>query len=93
MFDQLQAVPPIRLRSRSVIWTIDPGPLQYGYRIVYRILLPYRHGDIADEPSVAPPGFGLKYREWVILNRFRTSCIDGATVTHRLRSADNNRYS
>jgi hypothetical protein len=31
---QLQVVPPIRLRSRFVIWTIDPGPLQDGYRIV-----------------------------------------------------------
>jgi hypothetical protein len=36
LFDQLQVVPPICLRSRFVIWTIDPGPLQDGYRIVDR---------------------------------------------------------
>jgi hypothetical protein len=36
LLDQLQVVPPIRLRSRSVIWTIDPAPLQDVYRIVDR---------------------------------------------------------
>jgi hypothetical protein len=36
LFDQLQVVPPIRLRSKSVLWKINPGPLQDGYRIVDR---------------------------------------------------------
>jgi hypothetical protein len=60
LFDQLQVVPPIRLRSRSIIWTIDPGPLQNGYRIVDRWResklsnVPV-NGDIVDDPSAVPP--------------------------------------
>jgi hypothetical protein len=105
LFDQPQVVPPIRLRSRSVIWTIDPGPLQDGYRIVdhwresWLSNVPV-NGDIVDDPSVVPAGFELNRREWVILNRFaahkasvRIWCIDGATVTRRLCSAENNSYS
>jgi hypothetical protein len=78
LFDQLQDVPPIRLRSRSSIWTTDPGPLGVNYRIVDRwkeswsSLVPV-NGDIVDDPTVQPPGFNLKRREWVLLNRFRTT--------------------
>jgi hypothetical protein len=78
LFDQLQAVPPIRLRSRSVTWKIEPSPLQDGYRIVDRWREPWLsnfsvNGDIVDDPSAVSPGFDLKRREWVIRNRFRTS--------------------
>jgi hypothetical protein len=96
--DQLQFVPAIRLRSRSVIWTSDPSPLQDGFRIVDRWRESWFsnvpvNGDNVSDPSAVPPGFDLKRQEWVILNRFCTSqgkcaylmqwCIDGTRVTRR----------
>jgi hypothetical protein len=58
--------------------TIDPGPLQDGYRIVDRWRVSWLsnipvNGDIVDDSSAVPPVFDLKRREWVNLNRFRTS--------------------
>jgi hypothetical protein len=84
--DQLQIGPSIRLRSRSVIWTFDPFLLQDGYRIVNRWRESWLsnipvNGDIVDD--AAPPGFDLKRREWVILNRFRTPQSKCAYLIHR----------
>jgi hypothetical protein len=68
LFNQLQIVPPKCLRSRSVIWTIVPCPLQDGYHILDRWReswlsnVPVK-GDIVDDPSAVPPGFDLKRRE------------------------------
>jgi hypothetical protein len=31
------------------------------------------HGDLVRNPTVEPPGFDLRRREWVLLNRFRAS--------------------
>jgi hypothetical protein len=81
LFDQLQVVLSIRLRLRSVIWTIDSGPLQDGYRIVDRWRVSV-NGDIVDDPSDVPPGFDLERREWVILNRLRTSKGKFAYLMH-----------
>jgi hypothetical protein len=88
MFDQLQVVPPIRLRSRSVIWTIDPGPLQDGYRIVDRWRESWLsnvpvNDDIVNNPCVVPLGFDLKHLEWVLLNQFRTSQGKCECLMHR----------
>jgi hypothetical protein len=41
------------------------------------------NGDIVDDPSAVPPGFNLKLREFVILNRFRTSQSKCAHLMHR----------
>jgi hypothetical protein len=56
LFDQLQVVSLIRLRSRFVIWAIDHSPLQDGYRIVDRWRESWLsnvpvNGDIVDDPS------------------------------------------
>jgi hypothetical protein len=88
LLDQLQVVPPIRLRSRSVICTIDSGPLQDGYRILDRSRESWLsnvpvNGDIVDDPSAVSPGFDLKRQEWVILNRYRTSQGKYAYLMHR----------
>jgi hypothetical protein len=79
---------PIRLRSRSVIWTIDPGPLQDGNRIGDRWRESWLsnvpvHGYIVDDASAVPYGFDLKRREWVILNRFRSSQGKCTYLMHR----------
>jgi hypothetical protein len=46
------------------------------------------NGDIVDDPSVVPPGFDLKRREWVILNRFCTSQAKYAYLIHRWSYSD-----
>jgi hypothetical protein len=86
----LQVVSPIRLRSKSVIWTIDPGPLQDGYRIVDRwreSSVPV-NDDNVDDPSAVSSGFDLKRRELVILKRFRTSQGKCAHLMHRWGYSD-----
>jgi hypothetical protein len=58
--------------------TIDPGPVQDGYRIVdcwsesWLSNVPV-NGVIVDDPFTVLPGFDLKYRERFILNRFHTT--------------------
>jgi hypothetical protein len=54
-------VPPIHLQSRS----IDPGPLQDGYRIVDRwrelwLSNVLANGEIVHDPSAVPSGSDLK---------------------------------
>jgi hypothetical protein len=78
LFDQLEDAPPIRLVSRTTIWTIDPGSVQDAHQILDRWRESWSsnipvNGDIVDDPTAVPPGFNLKRREWVLLNRFRTS--------------------
>jgi hypothetical protein len=41
------------------------------------------HGDLVRDPTVEPPGFDLRRREWVLLNRFRTSQEKCAFLMHR----------
>jgi hypothetical protein len=87
LFEQLQDVPALRLRSRNPIW-IDPGPTNTVYELLERwremwLLLASVHGDLLRDLTVEPPWFDLRRREWVLLNRFRTSqgtcveCTDG----------------
>jgi hypothetical protein len=57
---------------------IDTGPLQDGCRMVDRWRASWLsnvplNGDIMDDPFAVSPRLDLKRREWVILNRFRTS--------------------
>jgi hypothetical protein len=78
LIDQLQVVST----------RIDPGPLQDGYRIVDRWSKLWLsnvpvNGGIVDDPFTVLPGFDLKYRERVILNRFPTSQGKSAHLMHR----------
>jgi hypothetical protein len=41
------------------------------------------HSDLVRDPTVEPPGFDLKRREWVLLNRFRTLQGKCAFLMHR----------
>jgi hypothetical protein len=41
------------------------------------------HGDLVRDPTVEPPGFDLRRREWVLLYRFRTSQGKCAFLMHR----------
>jgi hypothetical protein len=46
------------------------------------------NGDIVHDPSSVLPGFDLKRREWVILNRFRTTQSKCAHMMHSLGYCD-----
>jgi hypothetical protein len=41
------------------------------------------HSDLVRDPTVEPPGFDLRHREWVLLNRFRTLQGKCAFLMHR----------
>jgi hypothetical protein len=78
LFVQLQDVPALRVRSRNPIWIDDPGPTNTVYDLLERwremwSLSAPVHADLVRDPTVEPPGFELRRREWVLLNRFRTS--------------------
>jgi hypothetical protein len=60
LFEQLQHVPALRLRSRNPIWIDDPGPTN----TVYDLLARWRemwslsapvHSDLVRNPTVEPP--------------------------------------
>jgi hypothetical protein len=74
LFEQLQDIPALRLRSRNPIWIDDPGPTNTVYdflerwREMWSLSVPV-HGDLVRDPTVEPPGFDLRRREWVLLNR------------------------
>jgi hypothetical protein len=82
LFEQLQDVTALRLRSRNPIWIDDPGPTNTVYGLLERwkemwSLLAPVHGDLVQDPTVEPPGFDLRRREWVLLNRFRFRTSQG----------------
>jgi hypothetical protein len=78
LFEQLQDVPALGLRSRNPIWIDDPGPTNTVYDLLERwremwSLSAPVHGDLVQDPTVEPLGFDLRRRALVLLNRFRTS--------------------
>jgi hypothetical protein len=67
LFDQLQVVPSIQLRSRSEIWTIDPARwLLYRGRKSWLSNVRWMVTLWMTFPPV-PPRFDLKRQKWVIL--------------------------
>jgi hypothetical protein len=76
LFEQLQNVPNIRLRSRKPIWIDDPGPPNHSFLILERWKETWSastpvHGHIISDP-IKPPGFSLKRHERILINRFCT---------------------
>jgi hypothetical protein len=68
LFEQLQDVSALRLRSRNPIWIDDPGPTNTVYYLLERwrelwSLSAPVHGDLVRDPTVEPPGFDLRHRE------------------------------
>jgi hypothetical protein len=47
------------------------------------LLLAPVHGDLVRDPHIEPPVFDLRRREWVLLNRFRTSQGKCTFLMHR----------
>jgi hypothetical protein len=93
LFEQLQDFPALRLRLRNPIWIDDPGPTNTVYDLLDRwremwLLLPPVNGDLVQDPTVEPPGFDLRRREWVLLNRFRTTQGKCAFLMHRWGSSN-----
>jgi hypothetical protein len=88
LFEQLQDVPALRLRSRNPIWTDKPGPANTVYDLMERwremwSLSDPVHGDLVWDPTIEPPGFDLRRWGWVLLNRFRTLQRKCAFLMHR----------
>jgi hypothetical protein len=86
LFKQLQDVPALRLS----IWIDDPGPTNTVYDLLERwremvSLLAPVHSDLVRDSTVEPPGFDLRRRDWVLLNRFGTSQVKCAFLMHRWR--------
>jgi hypothetical protein len=94
LFEQLQDVPALRLRSRNPIWIDDPGTTNNVYDLLERWIEMWSlsapvHGDLVQDPIVEPPGFDLRRREWVLLlNRFRTSQRKCTFSMHRWGYSD-----
>jgi hypothetical protein len=74
LFEQLQDALALRLRSRNPIW-IE----------MWSLSAPV-HGDLVRDSTVEPPGFDLRHREWMLLNRFRTSQGKCAFLMHRQKT-------
>jgi hypothetical protein len=88
LFEQLQDVPALRLRSKNPIWIDDLGPINTVYDLLERwremwLLSAPVYGDLVCDPTIEPLGFDLRRREWVLLNRFRTSEGKCAFLLHR----------
>jgi hypothetical protein len=85
-----------RWNSRNPIWIDDTGPTNTVYDLLERwrevwLLSALVYGDLVRHPTVEPPGFDLRRREWLLLNRFRTSqgkCafLNQSTQIHTYRS-------
>jgi hypothetical protein len=95
LFEQLQNVPALRLRSRNPIWIDDPGPTNTVYDLLERwkemwFLSAPVHGDLVRDLTVEPTGFDLRCQEWVLLNRFRTSQGKCAFLMHRWGYSNSN---
>jgi hypothetical protein len=88
LFEQLQDVPALRLRSRNPIWIEDHGPtntvcdLLERWREMWLLTAPV-HGDLVQNPTVEPPGFDLRRREWVLPNQFGISQEKCVFLMHR----------
>jgi hypothetical protein len=70
LYKQLQAVPPIRLRSRKPIWIHDPGPTNECFDDQWSSTSPV-NGHLIIDPTSEPPGFNSSRHEWVFIKRFR----------------------
>jgi Reverse transcriptase (RNA-dependent DNA polymerase) len=93
LYTQLQAVPPIRLRSRKPIWLHDPGPTNECFDILQHWRDQWSstspaNGHLIIDPTVEPPGFNISRHEWVLMNRFRTGQGKCAYLMNRWGFAD-----
>jgi hypothetical protein len=107
LFDQLEDVPPIRLVSRTTIWTIDPGSVQDAHQTLDRWRESWSsnipvNGEINDDPTAAlldstwNPENGSF---WIDFAPTKASvqiwCIDGATTTRQfvIAASQNRQWS